>query len=148
MIKRDNLIAVIVALVLSILFVIWINKIEYLRADINVNKKEELNVDFLVEKKDNILRLASNRNFENVQSIIFKLIYNPENKEFEVIWNNYSITDVEENIKEVMVIINWQLKKWDEIIKIDMKWWQINISDISILFNDWKYEKDFIFLLK
>lgn len=148
MVKKENIIAVLLAAFLSIIFVVWINRIEYLRADINIKKTEKIDADFLIEKSESNLKLLSNRNFDNVQSLIFKIIYNPQTTKFNIIGKNYSITDIEDNIKEIMLVINWKIEKWEEIVKFEINWWHFNISDISILFNDWKYEKDFIFLVK
>jgi hypothetical protein len=98
---KENLLAIVIALILSFSIVFLISKVDFLKADITGAKNSKSQVllsDFIVEKNTSGFNIISNREFDSIQSIIIDVSYDSSKvkiTEDNIVNNNVSIANID-----------------------------------------------------
>ena len=147
---KENVLAVLIALVLSFWIVFFISKVDFLKADIAGSKKNSTQMmlsDFIVERSSTGLVVVSNRKFDTVQSVIVNLSYDPSKVKLNddnVENDNVALTLVD--TWEIEILIQWvnQIKKGEPVLKLkDVDWKYVNVGNIVVSFTDGTLAQNF-----
>lgn len=147
---KENLLAILIALVLSFSIVFLISRVDFLKADITgaKNLKSQLLLsDFIVKKQSTWINIISNRDFDSIQNIMIDISYDPSKTKItddNIDEGNVSITNIDTGQAEILIQWVNSLKKWDTVLKI--KWVDgryVNISNITLSFTDWSVVQNF-----
>lgn len=147
---KENILAFIVALVLSFALFFAINSFDFLRADIVGNNSEEeknLYTDVIYEFSWDEVVLIWNKNIEWLQSI--SLVVNYNQKDFSLNDENFSSKyevsyneSWEENRAYIIITSIDSIEKWEKLLSIKYQNQEkaLNISDVMINFTNWETE--------
>ncbi len=147
---KENILAFIVALVLSFALFFAINSFGFLRADIVGNNSEEeknLYTDVIYEFSWDEVALIWNKNIEWLQSI--SLVVNYNQKDFSLNDENFSSKyevsyneSWEENRAYIIITSIDSIEKWEKLLSIKYQNQEkaLNISDVMINFTNWETE--------
>jgi len=82
---KENILAVLIAIILSFAVVFIISNVKFLKAEITSQKvwEQNLNVDFVSYKDINKFEIVVNKNIEGIQAIVVDLIYDPDKVKIE-----------------------------------------------------------------
>lgn len=145
---KENVLALVVALLLAFVVVFVINNTDFLKADIMSapNNTNNINSDVSYSAQDWFLSLKSQKDFEGVMTISFYISYNPEqitvNKDLIYSDFDYALWNAGEWRINVILSNIWAIKVDDELlsVKTDEDETNINISDVVVSFTDWTTE--------
>lgn len=146
---KENLLALIFALILSFSIINLNYNFNFLQWDIswvkneNTKTNQEIKWDVFYEIKWDNLILSSNKNISWVKSLNFNVFYDISKVKlnFENIDSKYEMTSTNTNdwLVNLIIMINWDINSWDELIKVNFEWDESNltISDVSVLLDNW-----------
>ncbi len=153
---KENIIALIIALILSLFFVFMISRVDLLKWDIMATDQQkklqnnnwtnaDIQWDINYTVKDGNFIINSNKDIEKLSSLNLTLLFDTEKVKIDAenISSNYEIWLWDAGKWRITVILSVNsIKKWDEMLKIKFDWDQsvINVSDIWVLFTDWTSE--------
>lgn len=146
---KENILALIIALVLSLVFVLVISKMDLLKWDIMAtntdNSTTSVEWDMLYYIENWKFIIQSNTDLEWLSSISLTLSYDPSivtidpteiESEYEI-WSAWAW----EWRTSIFLSLS-SIKKWEKLVSVKFNWDEtvINTSDIWVLFTDWTSE--------
>lgn len=145
---KENVLALVVALLLAFVVVFVINNTDFLKADImsTQNNTNSVNSDVSYSSQDWFLTLKSQKDFEGVMTISFYISYNPEqiavNKDLIYSDFDYALWNAGEGRINVILSNIWAIKADDELLSVEIQEDEtnFNISDVVVSFTDWTTE--------
>lgn len=155
---KENMFALVVASWLSLLLVLVISNVDYLKWDIvwvesswvAWNSKEqpiEKEWELLMSVDWWKLKLLSNKDIDWIQTLNMVMSYDVDNVELDITEIEspfeYSVWNPSESQINLIFLDISSLTKWQEIFITDFEWdsWMVNISDVSIMFTSWWSDK-------
>lgn len=144
---KENLFALVIALFLAFWVVFFVNKTDFLKADIMTNKDQKVvNSDLSYEIKDSKIVVSSNKSFDWVLSLSMYMIYDQEKVKIskESIDSNFEfgLSSAWEWRINVILTNLWSVKAWENLMNVAFSWdnSSINLSDVTVKFTDEHWE--------
>ena len=144
---KENLFALVIALVLAFSVVLIINNTDFLKADIlSWQEWEEYSGDVVYYIEESELVIKSNTSISSVNTISIDIVYDNELSmdSYEVDSSyDYSKSSISWVWDKLILLNVWSISSDEDLIKIPFDWedWQINISDIVVNFTDGSSER-------
>lgn len=141
---RENFVAFVIALVLSLTFVFMINRVDFLKADI-INSQEKkventTNSDLKLKFENNSFWVLANKDIQNLSTLSFIVVFDPAKTKItkeNIDWDNFTVASAWEWKINVILQVN-NMKVGDKLLNVKFTWDQsvINVSDAIINFTD------------
>lgn len=144
---KENLFALVIALVLAFSVMLIINNTDFLKADIlSWQEWEEYSGDVVYYIEESELVIKSNTSISSVNTISIDIVYDNELSmdSYEVDSSyDYSKSSISWVWDKLILLNVWSISSDEDLIKIPFDWedWQINISDIVVNFTDGSSER-------
>ena len=145
---KENAFAIILALILAFVVMLFVSRTDFLKADILWVDPQELEVvwDVVASFDWSLLTIKSNTNLEWVNVIAFDMIYNID--EIDIYDSlvstsfNYSKNTTTSEGKTTFILSSvWSVSVDQDLISIDIDSYELNISDFVVSFTDWTTER-------
>lgn len=145
---RENFVAFVIALVLSLSFVFMINRVDFLKADIINNQEKKIvqtaNSDLKLNFENSSFWVVANKDIQNLSTLSFIVVFDPTKTKISkenIDWDNFTVASAWEGKINVILSVN-SMKVWDKLLSVKFTWDQsvINVSDAIVNFTDWNSE--------
>lgn len=155
---KENMFALVIASWLSLLLVLVISNVDYLKWDIVWVDNSAVTWDSTeqpIEQEWELvmtvdwwqLKLLANKDIDWIQTLNMIMSYDVNNVELDITDIEspfeYSVWNPSESQINLIFLDISSLTKWQEIFSTTFNWesWMVNISDVSIMFTSWWSDK-------